>query len=139
MKINYLETRAAKVCLSFTAPHTQNRKGVNWISFLNRGYAFNCLVAVCLSHDMRKPVIRSFQLGVSLIGLCSHRKHFKHYMYCTAVDDNPHDVSYFILSYACTVESYNWSIPGIIAGYTLGFQNSTWDLHVNHARIQKFS
>ena len=46
MKINYLETRAAKVCLPFTAPHTQNRKDVNRISFLNRGYAFNCLVAV---------------------------------------------------------------------------------------------
>ena len=36
----------AKVCLPFTAPHTQNRKDVNRISFLNRGYAFNCLVAV---------------------------------------------------------------------------------------------
>ena len=46
MKINYLETRAAKVCLPFTAPYTQNRKDVNRISFLNRGYAFNCLVAV---------------------------------------------------------------------------------------------
>ena len=48
MKINYLETRAAKVCLPFTAPHTQNRKDVNRISFLNRGYAFNCLVAVLI-------------------------------------------------------------------------------------------
>ena len=46
MKINYLGTRAAKVCLPFTAPHTQNRKDVNRISFLNRGYAFNCLVAM---------------------------------------------------------------------------------------------
>ena len=44
--MNYLETRAAKVCLPFTAPHTQNRKDVSRISFLNRGYAFNCLVAV---------------------------------------------------------------------------------------------
>ena len=35
-----------KVCLPFTAPHTQNRKDVNRISFLSRGYAFNCLVAV---------------------------------------------------------------------------------------------
>ena len=54
MKINYLEMRAAKICLPFTAPHTQNRKDVNRISFLNRGYAFICLVAVLKVNILEK-------------------------------------------------------------------------------------
>ena len=66
MKINYLETRAAKVCLLCTAPHTQNRKDVNRISFVNRSYAFNCLVAVILGLSVR-PVhacVRELRLAL---------------------------------------------------------------------------
>ena len=61
VKINYLETRAGKVCLPLTAPHTQNRKDVNRISFLNRGYAFNCLVAVYV-HEREMGVDQEFQI-----------------------------------------------------------------------------
>ena len=42
----YSETRAAKVCLPFVGHLMRNRKDVNQISFLNRGYAFKGLLAV---------------------------------------------------------------------------------------------
>ena len=46
MEIFHLETRAAKVCLPFVGHLVRNRKDVNRISFLNRGYAFKGLLAV---------------------------------------------------------------------------------------------
>ena len=42
----YSETRAAKVCLPFVGHLMRNRKDMNRISFLNRGYAFKGLLAV---------------------------------------------------------------------------------------------
>ena len=46
IKIFYSETRAAKVCLPFVGHLMRNRKDMNRISFLNRGYAFKGLLAV---------------------------------------------------------------------------------------------
>ena len=46
IEIFYSETRAAKVCLPFVGHLMRNRKDMNRISFLNRGYAFKGLLAV---------------------------------------------------------------------------------------------
>ena len=46
IKIFYLETRATKVYLPFLGSVMRNRKGVNRIPLLNRGYAFKGIAAV---------------------------------------------------------------------------------------------
>ena len=68
----YSETRAAKVCLPFVGHLMRNRKDMNRISFLNRGYAFKGLLAVFIEWAcFRNDCFASYQLMVKECALSS--------------------------------------------------------------------
>ena len=69
IEIFYWETRAAKVCLPFVGHLMRNRKDMNQISFLNSGYAFKGLLAVCMRTQENSPNM-SENVVIGISSLC---------------------------------------------------------------------